>query len=205
MLNAGRVVQDLRAAGSSFGTPATLSPALRWGVLLDALDGSVDPAYCIAFELIYEGYLCHYRSSRVSVLDNEDSAGLLAGDFFYARGLRLVAERGDVQCVDLLARLMAACAYLRSVDEPYEADDALWAYSVGGLVALLQGVPSGTVNSLFDRLEAASLTGRLPDVTTLVWEAAAELGLDEQPIFAAALAEPLHVNVGVALSALTSD
>jgi hypothetical protein len=201
VLNAGRVVEELRAAGSSFGTPATLSPALRWGVLLDALDGSVDPAYCIAFELIYEGYLCHYRSSRVSVLADEESAGLLAGDYFYARGLRLVAERGDVQCVDLLARLMAACAYLRSVDEPYRADDALWAYSVGGLVALLRGVPQGTVNSLFDRLEAASLTGMQPDVTTLVWEAAAELGLDEQPGFAAALAEPLHASVSVALSA----
>ena len=68
---------------------------------------------------------------------------LLAGDCFYARGLRGIAARGDADAVGLLARLMAACSYLRSAGAPFSADDALWAYTTAGLVAQHAGAATG--------------------------------------------------------------
>ena len=50
---------------TAFGPPRPRAPALRWGPLFAALDGSWDDDYVHAVELIYEGYLLHYRESRV--------------------------------------------------------------------------------------------------------------------------------------------
>jgi hypothetical protein len=184
MLDVAAVREGLSVAGLAFGTPVSPPATLRWGPLFAALDGLDDQDYVTAVELIYEGYLFHYRESRVSAVpaDAPDTA-LLAGDFFYARGLRLIAARGDAEAVGLLARLMAACSHLRSVGAAFAADDALWAYSMAGLAALRGRTPAATVNALFERFDAEVAGGAAVDVGDMVQSAAHGLGLrDEAPL-----------------------
>ena len=178
MVDAASVTAALSAAGMAFGPPAAAPAALRWGLLFDALDGDGGGDYVTAVELIYEGYLFHYRQSRVSTISPEArETTLLAGDFFYARGLRLVAARGDADAVGLLARLMAACSQLRSVGAPFADDDALWAYTVGGLAALRAGTSAATVCGLFERFEAAVADGAAVDTHDMARAGARRLGL----------------------------
>jgi len=178
VVDAAAVAEGLSAAGLAFGPPAATPAALRWGPLFDALDGDGDDDYVTAVELIHEGYLFHYRQSRVSEMPAEArETTLLAGDFFYARGLRLIAVRGDADAVGLLARLMAACAHLRSVGAPFAADDALWAYTMGGLAALRGGTPVATAAGLFERFDAAVAGGTVADVCDMARAAARRLGL----------------------------
>ena len=183
MFEAAPVAAELQAAGQAFGPPIADpplagSPALRWGLLFDALDSDGDQGYVTAIELIYEGYLYHYRESRVSAtVDDGHASALLAGDFFYARGLRLIAARGDAEAVGLLARLMAACSYLRGVAAPFTDDDALWAYTMGGLAALRRGVPPTTAAALFERFDAAVADVVTIDVRALARASARRLGL----------------------------
>jgi len=198
VVDAAAVTAGLSAAGQAFG-PSVASPAtLRWGPLFDALDGDGDGDYVTAVELIYEGYLFHYRRSRVSETPAEArETALLAGDFFYARGLRLVAARGDAEAVGLLARLMAACSQLRSVGAPFAADDALWAYTMGGLAALRGGTPPATVAGLFTRFDAAVAGGAAVDAPSLVRAGVRRLGLRD----AAPLERELAREVAVAAAA----
>ena len=190
MVDAAAVAVGLSATGLAFGPPAAAPAALRWGPLFEALDGDGDDDYVRAVELIYEGYLFHYRQSRVSTTPaDERETTLLAGDFFYARGLRLIAARGDADAVGLLARLMAACSQLRSVGAPFAADDALWAYTMGGLAALRGGTPAATVADLFERFDAAVADGRAVDVHHLARVAARRLELRD--------AAPLERELGV--------
>jgi hypothetical protein len=177
-LDATAVAASLSAAGSAFGAPKASSATLRWGLLFDALDDGDDNGYVTAVELIYEGYLFHSRQSRVSTTPaSARETTLLAGDFFYARGLRLIAERGDADAVGLLARLMAACSHLRSVGAPFADDDALWAYTMGGLAALRKGVPAMTAAGLFERFDAAVAAGEAVDTRGLARAEARRLGL----------------------------
>jgi hypothetical protein len=178
VVDAAAVASGLGEAAAAFGPPAASAPLLRWGALFDELDGRDDTGYVTAIELIYEGYLFHYRESRVCAAHvgaGRENA-LLAGDFLYARGLRLVAARGDVAAVGLLTRLMAACSYLRSVQAPFAADDALWAYTVAGLAALRhEGAPGA--EGLFERLDAELFGGAVVDVPALARREAPGLGL----------------------------
>ena len=152
---AAGVAAALAAAGEAFGPAPAAAPEPRWGALYAELDESADEGYATDIELIYEGYLLHYRESRAVALDAGDlESRLLAGDCFYARGLRGIAARGDAEAVGLLARLMAACSYLRSVGAPFAADDALWAYTTAGIVALHAGAETASVTALFDDVEA---------------------------------------------------
>ena len=176
MVTADAVSRDLRAAGAAFGLAPVSAPALRWGSLMLALDETADEAYVVALELIYEGYLFHYGASRLKASARMDrKAALLAGDCFYAHGLHVIAARGDLASVDALARLMAACAYLRSVAAPYDDDDALWAYLVGGLVALRRGAEAAAVTRVFDQLDAAWSASGVVDVRALARLAATGL------------------------------
>lgn len=177
MVDAAAVAESLRAAGEPFGVAPAAPVPLRWGALLAALDGAGDEVYVTAVELIYEGYLYHYRRSRVALAGADRETRLLAGDCFYARGLRLIAARGDAEAVGLLARLMAACSYLRSLRAPFAADDALWAYTMGGLAALRQGTGATTATVLFDRLDAAFASGAAVDVGALARAAVQGLAL----------------------------
>jgi len=183
VVDAAAVAAGLSFAGLAFGPPAVAPAVLRWGPLFDALGGD-DDDYVTAVELIYEGYLFHYRRSRVSETSADArETTLLAGDFFYARGLRLIAARGDADAVGLLARLMAACSHLRSVGAPLADDDALWAYTMGGLAALREGTPAATAAGLFERFDAAVADGRAVDVRYLARAAARRLLLrDAAPL-----------------------
>jgi hypothetical protein len=153
---AAGVAAALVAAGEAFGAAAAGVPEPRWGALYMELDGAAGAACATDIELIYEGYLLHYRESRTLALAVDDlETRLLAGDCFYARGLRGIAARGDAAGVGLLARLMAACSYLRSAGAAFSDDDALWAYTTAGLVALHRGADPAGVEALFDDVEAA--------------------------------------------------
>lgn len=161
--------------------------ALRWGPLFAALDGRDDPAFVEAIELIYEGYLVHYRTGRLALIAPDDrQTALLAGDVFYARGLRLIAARGDVQSVALLTRLMSACSCLRSLAAPFAADDALWAYTMAALAAVRAGAPPAVAGALFDEVDIELADGAPADVPARAAAAAAALDLpDPAPLVAA--------------------
>jgi hypothetical protein len=184
---AAAVRAGLVDAGRAFGPPPAAPPALHWGPLFAALDDGDDVEYVLAVELIYEGYLLHYRESRATVPDGDRRAAtLLAGDFFYARGLRLVAARGDAAAVGLLARLMGTCSYLRSLGADYAPDDALWAYTMGGLAALRAGTDPAAVVTVFDEADGALAADRAAAVGALVRAAVPRLGLaDPAPLLAA--------------------
>jgi hypothetical protein len=153
-LSAG-VAAALAAAGEAFGPAPAVAPEPRWGALYEELDPGDDGAYATDIELVFEGYLLHYRESRAIALAADDlETRLLAGDCCYARGLRGIAARGDAEAVGLLARLMAACSYLRSTGASFADDDALWAYTTAGLVALHGGADPAAVEALFDAVEA---------------------------------------------------
>jgi hypothetical protein len=173
---AAGVAAALTAAGEPFGSAPAAAPEPRWGALYTELDAGADEAFATAIELIYEGYLLHYRESRALALAVDDlETRLLAGDCFYARGLRGIAARGDADAVGLLARLMAACSYLRSAGAPFAADDALWAYTTAGLVAQHAGAAPASVSALFDAVEAGFRASPPADVPAAVRAAAARL------------------------------
>jgi hypothetical protein len=137
---------------------------LRYGLLFSALDARPDcGSYAAAVELIYEGYLLHYRSSRVLAGGAEDAAvRLLAGDYFYANGLRRLAARGDVAGVDLLSRLMAACAYLRLADAPFAHDDDLWAFTIAALATADKSAVASAFYAKFDTFVRDDQIAELP-------------------------------------------
>jgi hypothetical protein len=171
------VERALLEAAGEFGRPVAQAPVLRWGLLYGAL-APWDERYATALELMYEGYLLHYRESRVvaAALGDRETA-LLAGDVFYARGLRLIAGAGDVGAVLLLTRFMSTCSFLRSVAAPFAADDVLWASTTAGLVALVNGVPCRDVCALFDEIDAALWRSASIDIAALATRAAPRLRL----------------------------
>ena len=182
---AAGVATALTAAGEAFGPAPAAVPEPRWGALYDELALERGEGFATDIELVYEGYLLHYRESRAVVLLADDlETRLLAGDYFYARGVRGVAARGDTAGVGLLARLMAACSYLRAAAAPFAADDALWAYVTAGLVAQHAGDEPATVAALFDDIEAGFHAAPPGDVPAAVVSAAARLTLtDAAPLW----------------------
>lgn len=174
------VTAALAATGKAFGPPPAVAPEPRWGALYKELDPAGDAAFAVDIELIYEGYLLHYRESRaLSLAAGDLETRLLAGDCFYARGLRGVAARGDAVAVGLLARLMAACSYLRAAAAPFAGDDALWAYTTAGLAAQHAGADPAPVAALFDDVDAGFHREPPPDVTAAVAGAVARLSLPD--------------------------
>jgi len=78
---------------------------------------------------------------------------------------------------------MAACSHLRSVGAPFAADDALWAYTMGGLAALRGGTPAATAAGLFERFDAAVADGTAVDVRGMARAEARRLELrDAAPL-----------------------
>lgn len=194
-----RVQEALLETAEAFGPRSSAPPALHWGLLFAALD-TWDERYVAALELVHEGYLLHYRESRV-IGSPPLETGLLAGDVFYACGLRRVAMCGDVDGVALLTRLMSTCSYLRSVSASFAVDDALWASATAGLAALRRGVALSEVSSLFDEVDAGLAAGETPDAAAMALEALPRLRL---PRPAALLEELERVREGAAAAALDS-
>lgn len=62
-------------------------------------------------EFIFEGYLLHYRQSRL-LAPGEDDFHLLAGDYMYARGLNHTAAIGDLFHIRALASLVEFCSFV---------------------------------------------------------------------------------------------
>ena len=144
--------QGLAAAAASLrvaAPAATGDVPLLYGPLLAAVAPASDDD-ALAFELIHEGYLLHYRQGRL-LCPSDCETSLLAGDFFYARGLRLVACHGDIAAVDLLTRLMASCACLRAAGAPFSHDDDLWVVTVAAIGALRAGGVADPALALFER------------------------------------------------------
>ncbi len=65
--------------------------------------------YELLVETIYEGYLLHYRASRLVAAPEPDLA-LLAGDQLYALGLARLVQLGDLPAVAELADVITLCA-----------------------------------------------------------------------------------------------
>lgn len=65
------------------------------------------------FEIVREGYLCHYGIPRLVESDDADLA-LLLGDLLYAVGLRELAALGDPGSVELLASLISLSAEMEA-------------------------------------------------------------------------------------------
>jgi hypothetical protein len=90
--------------------------------------------YAFVVEAVREGYLCHYGSSRV--LDEpDDDLSLLAGDLFYAIGIRGLAELDDLESTGILSDLIRVAAELQAAGHADLAED-LW---LGQIVALACG------------------------------------------------------------------
>ena len=162
------VREALRAAAAPFqAAPAPPACALLYGPLFAALAPDGPPDYPLALEFVYEGYLAHYRSSRLLDADATPATRLLAGDHFDASGLRLVARCGDLDAVRLLTRLMASCSWLRSEEQPFAYDDDLWALCVAGIASNAAGGNAFTALRGFDEVASLFARGRaerLPDV-----------------------------------------
>jgi hypothetical protein len=109
--------------------PADLASALRAeGGLIGAAvvpDPPADGAgpYALVLAAIREGHEQHYGDGRVVRTDDRDLA-LLAGDRLYALGLALLADRGDLPAVAVLADLISECASAHAEDAPARAEAA---------------------------------------------------------------------------------
>lgn len=127
----------LRDRAAAFGD-ARLPEAgeLRYGRLLTAAGGDEADRLALAVEVVYEGYLAHYRASRVLPAAVSDERRLLAGDYLYAHGLRMIAAGGDIEAVDVLTRLMASCSFVRVEELPMDVDDDLWEAAVLAIAAV---------------------------------------------------------------------
>ena len=170
--------ETLRAAAAPYSTaPPPPDVALLYGPLFAALAPGVgDDVYPPGLELVYEGYLAHYRAPRLLPADAPLTTRLLAGDQFDAAGLRLVARAGDLDAVALLTRLMAACSWLRSEVAPWSYDDDIWLLCVAGMASSASGGNGLAALRVFDEVAAAcrrDRVARLPDIVrrgaTTIW------------------------------------
>jgi hypothetical protein len=184
----GRVLSETAAPfGIAVREPdeAEMRYALLYGELAGG-DADDDYAMAMALEFVYEGYLLHYRESRVLAGETPLETRLLAGDHFDARGLHEVARRGDVESAGLLTRLMSACSWLRSEGLPFESDDDLWALAVAGIASVRGGGNAIAALNGFDGVDRLIARDRAARVPELARRAAAAVPLrDPRPLRAA--------------------
>jgi hypothetical protein len=193
-----RIGDALRAVAAPFGGGGDDAPDLSYARLYTAVAGaSDDDPYPMAIEFVYEGYLLHYRVSRVLGADATVQTRLLAGDQFDARGLRGVAAAGDLDSVMLLTRLMATCSWLRSEGLPPALDDDLWVLTVGGIASVATGGNAVAASRAFDEIGLAITRGRVERLPGIVRRGAAALYLRE--------ARPLRVALGLEPNAAEPD
>ena len=89
--------------------------------------------YLLGVEMIREGYLLHYGSSRLFRQDDPDLA-LPTGDYLYAAGLVEICATGDLDAVAALADLISRCSAARG-DGRAGDDEAMWRATVAALGA----------------------------------------------------------------------
>lgn len=130
------LADDLRDVAGAFGPGRRPEPReLFLATLVENVGGRRDDALALGVELVYEGYLAHYRTSRTLAPGSADATRLLAGDYFYAHGLRSIAGAGDVEAVGLLTQLMASCSFARLEGATWSIDDDLWVLTVAAVAA----------------------------------------------------------------------
>jgi hypothetical protein len=187
--------EALAAAAAPFATPPPIvAPPPRFELvyapLFRALAPDVGPeVYPAALEFVYEGYLAHYRVSRLLGPGTLLATRLLAGDHFDASGLRLVARAGDLDAVRLLTRLMASCSWLRAEQQPFAYDDDLWALCVAGVASSASGGNAFAALRVFDDVGRLFERGRVERLPEVVRRGAATLWLRE--------ASPLRTALGL--------
>ena len=92
------------------------------------LAASVGPAAAaavhpdLAVAAVREGHDCHYVGAGAVVAPADPDLALLAGDALYALGLEQLAERGDLEAIELLADVISACARAHAEGRPQDAD-----------------------------------------------------------------------------------
>jgi hypothetical protein len=167
------VAEGLAAAAAAFA-PAVRPPVdgLVYGPLVARLNGGTSPGLELAVEQVYEGYLAHYRTSRLLPASAGQQVLLLAGDFFYAHGLQSISATGDIGAVGLLTRLMGACSVLRAGMASLSIDDALWETAVAAVASGEGHAARAAARAAFTAVEAAM---RRQDAAEIA--AAAEQGL----------------------------
>ncbi len=106
----------LLAEGGLLAGAAVAAPSGATAGLGDAAAGG-DEGYALLVEAIREADLA-----------------LLAGDRLYALGLSELAERGDLESVAALARVIALCAQAHAEGQPADAD-AAWSAGVAAVAA----------------------------------------------------------------------
>jgi hypothetical protein len=82
------------------------------------------PAYALVVEAVREGFLLHYRESRLLRAAEPDLA-LLAGDYLYALGIERLGLLGDAEAVRALADLISLSAQCHAEGRP-ELGGPLW-------------------------------------------------------------------------------
>jgi len=147
---------ELRDTAAAFG-PSRLPDRdeLFLAALADEIAGGSGPALALAVEQVYEGYLAHYRTSRTLAAGVADAPRLLAGDYFYAHGLRSIAAGGDVEAVGLLTQLMACCSFARLEQATLSTDDDLWEMTVIAVAAGRGSPARGMATRAFAAVRAA--------------------------------------------------
>jgi hypothetical protein len=170
---------DVGVAAGLAAVAAAFAPAgqqgkgeLVYGPLVGQIRGGPAPRLELAVELVYEGYLAHYRTSRTVPTSAGEQVLLLAGDYFYAHGLKMIAATGDIGAVGLLTRLMGACAVARAEGLPFKVDDGLWEIAVSAVAAAEGSAARAAAHVAFDAVEEALAGGR-----ALAAAAAAERGV----------------------------
>ena len=168
------------AVGDGFGDPV-------FGELAGSGPRTRDRAaeYALVVEAVREGYLCHYGSSRI--LDDPDpDLALLAGDLFYAIGIRGLADLDDLESTGILSDLIRLAAELQAAGQADQAE-ALWigqivAFACGkdehqsSLLAALEAGEDGSVEALSDwsrRIATTNHLGREFDI--------AQTAIDSRP------------------------
>ena len=168
-MNGAAVQRGLAAmAGALGGMPEEAGIPLKYAPVIHDARGEGAGDLPLAIELVYEGYLIHYRESRVACAGSPKERRLLAGDYFYAHGLRLVARAGDAEAVGLLTRLMAACSYLRAEGADWRLDDGLWELTAAAIAAAAGTLPRAAATRIFDRVDGAIAAGRPGDLQPLL-------------------------------------
>jgi hypothetical protein len=103
------------------GTAAAQAYPSFSDVFMAAFDDDTPAAarYRLGLEYIFEGYLLHWRRSRLIEPESGEFA-LLAGDYMYARGLESICRLQDTGCITALADLVSFCSRVHASG----ADDA---------------------------------------------------------------------------------
>lgn len=108
-----RLLEEATTAGAPVDlSPNTeVDPVLGELVVATASGNRTEAAY--ALEAVFEGFLCHQGSPRLTSSADGDLA-LLTGDLLYAIGLEAVASTGDTGAVRALADLIGLSAAVAS-------------------------------------------------------------------------------------------